>query len=123
MKTLIAVFIIFIVSTGYSQNLGALKYQKRIILVFEAKDNSTFFNEQVSVALKNKAAFDERDLVVIKAQEKSLFTRFKVNDTKSTVLLIGKDGTPKLRGHEIMNVTELCAIIDAMPMRKDEMKR
>ncbi len=40
-----------------------------------------------------------------------------------TVLLIGKDGGIKLRRNTPVPATDLTALIDTMPMRRDEMRR
>ena len=39
------------------------------------------------------------------------------------VVLIGKDGGVKLRQEEPISVADLFALIDSMPMRKQEMRQ
>ena len=43
--------------------------------------------------------------------------------SKFNVLLIGKDGGVKATWNRLINTNELFALIDAMPMRKSEMKK
>ena len=46
---------------------------------------------------------------------------FKVEPGTTTFVLVGKDGTEKLRKAKI-DLDEIFEVIDAMPMRKREMK-
>jgi len=39
------------------------------------------------------------------------------------VVLIGKDGSPKLSSDDLVSFDKLSALIDAMPMRKREIKQ
>ena len=48
--------------------------------------------------------------------------RFGVEPGRFTVLLVGKDGTVKHRSREPVEPGELYALIDAMPMRRREMR-
>lgn len=70
----------------------------------------------------------DRDLVVIDFDTvhrpaNLLQSRYKVARNAFTVLLIGKDGGIKLRSVEPVRPERLFAIIDAMPMRQEEMHR
>ena len=38
------------------------------------------------------------------------------------MILVGKDGTEKLRAHHVVSAQALFALIDAMPMRQREMR-
>jgi len=57
--------------------------------------------------------------------EQQLFLRreFKVPVDDFAFILIGKDGTVKLRSGEIILCADLFALIDSMPMRKEEIRR
>jgi len=48
---------------------------------------------------------------------------FGVKQDRFQVILVGKDGTVKLRSDKPVNAPELFGLIDAMPMRQDEMRR
>lgn len=48
--------------------------------------------------------------------------KFKVDDHGFTVVLLGKDGGEKFRSHEPVTIEKLDALIDAMPMRQQEVR-
>ena len=48
--------------------------------------------------------------------------RFEVGQNEFQVILIGKDGTEKIRSDEAISSDYLFEAIDAMPMRRLEMK-
>ena len=48
--------------------------------------------------------------------------KFSVKCGTFTVLLIGKDGSVKLRREEIVKLDEIFSLIDTMPMRQREMR-
>jgi hypothetical protein len=81
---------------------------------------------------------NERDIVVIFVIEDALSTKRKPTPNASAVdlrdaydvlphefrvVLIGKDGGVKLRQEEPISMADLFALIDSMPMRKQEMGR
>lgn len=48
--------------------------------------------------------------------------QFHVNDRTFTVILLGKDGAEKFRSHVPVTIEKLDALIDAMPMRQQEVR-
>lgn len=52
----------------------------------------------------------------------SLRRQFHVDGRKFTVVLVGKDGGEKFRSHVPVTIEELDALIDAMPMRQQEVR-
>ena len=56
------------------------------------------------------------------AQESELRTSFHVPPKDFTVILIGKDGGEKFRSHTPVTIEQLNHVIDAMPMRQQEMR-
>lgn len=107
---------------GMAQNISDLKWKKRVILVFEASEGSFFYKDQKEVENAHHAEFKDRDLVVLKVTDEAIYKKYKARKNENTVLLIGKDGYPKKRQSKIMDAKSLFAIIDAMPMRQDEMR-
>ena len=69
----------------------------------------------------------ERDLlvssIIYSPDKKSSFDRYNVSATAFTLILIGKDGTEKMRRSSPVFLDELYQLIDGMPMRKIEMKK
>jgi hypothetical protein len=49
--------------------------------------------------------------------------QFDVGADEFSILLIGKDSTVKLRSPSPVSVSEIFSLIDAMPMRQEEMRR
>ncbi|MFX0197617.1 MAG: DUF4174 domain-containing protein [Candidatus Hodarchaeota archaeon] len=119
-------------------NLDKYRWKNRLILIFatSSKDNSY---------LKQKSEFEgkadelkDRDIVVIELlkggksmmvdmpltneQQSFLRKQFEVSDD-FVLILIGKDGTVKLRTERSVLADDLFGLIDSMPMRKDEMRR
>ena len=66
------------------------------------------------------------DLPIIALSQSEVATarsRFKVSCASFRVVLIGKDGSPKLSSNDLVSFDKLSALIDAMPMRKQEIKQ
>ncbi len=85
--------------------------QRRLVLSApDARDPA--YREQAAVLLPVWAGLVERDFVIE--------TRFGA--PAFSVVLIGKDGGEKLRRQAPLAPAELFAIVDAMPMRREEMR-
>jgi len=112
-------------------------WENRILLIFSPSEDNSLYQKQFNILGSNKAAINERDLVVFRIftengvgpgntklsqQEVStLRNHFKVNE-KYQMLLMGKDGTVKKNYAEVVDMNEINSVIDAMPMRKQEMR-
>ncbi len=95
----------------------------RQLLIFGNAGSQSLVQQQVSLLHKAAAGVKERDLtLVIVEKESSVYRKYKLEASPFTVLLIGKDGYEKYRTHTLFTTEHLFAIIDAMPMRKREMK-
>lgn len=53
---------------------------------------------------------------------RELRSHFHVDGRKFTVMLLGKDGSEKFHSHEPVTIEKLDALIDAMPMRQQEVR-
>lgn len=117
---------------------GPYYWQNRILLVFsQAESNKSA--EQSAVFNQHRQGMQDRDLVVFgihneqvenpegetfgKEAASRLRTKYRISEEEFAVILIGKDGTEKLRQHEVLKADKLFATIDAMPMRRQEMRR
>ncbi len=96
---------------------------KRQLLLFTQK-NSTIAEKQLAIWNAEQAGIQERDLTItVITGNDLLYKKYKVNLlTDFTVILIGKDGNEKLRTQNLLTADKLFALIDAMPMRKEEMR-
>ncbi len=94
---------------------------KRTVLLFADKSSQSALKQQEHILMADKAGLQQRDVEVIIYDSKSAAA--KTNHIRSgfTVLLIGKDNGEKLRSHQPVTTKKLFGLIDAMPMRKDEM--
>lgn len=116
---------------------AALRDKQRVLLVFANGDNGKA-EAQLTIAAAHAVDFRERDLVLAgisgsnsavptatltPAEEEKARQRFHVSPGTFTVILLGKDGGEKLRSHAAIPWVKLQGTIDAMPMRKDEMKQ
>jgi hypothetical protein len=140
-------FLIVVVGTGFINaqaqtmdyfDLGDYKWQNRVLLVFSPNTFNSDYRDQVKDLRSSKSGIKERDLNVFYALNQSsalakgqiipddatenLRNHFDISSSDFTVLLIGKDGTEKLRSDGAVSTTKLFKTIDAMPMRKLEMK-
>lgn len=142
-KKWIALLITLFASTmmAYAQDLtipGPYHWEKRILLVFSADDKLNL-QKQMAVFEEHQAEIEERDLVVFTIEQASvnhpdgkvygedaatkLREQYEVAANSFSVILIGKDGTEKLRQNEILDTEKLFARIDGMPMRQQEMRK
>ena len=63
------------------------------------------------------------DLFLTDDDVNKLKKRFNLMPDQFQVILIGKDGTIKLRSNKPVAASDFFGLIDAMPMRKEEMRR
>lgn len=114
--------------------LGAYRDKNRVLLVFAPTAQEPAFLEQTKLWQNERAGFDERQLVVVPvlADAKkpaaadapgTLAKRFGVEAKSFAVVLIGKDGHDAYRSNKPVPTATLYGLIDAMPMRRAEMKR
>jgi len=136
---LVAVFaIVFFssLSTSPANPLSGYRWKNRVIVLSIDPAQA----KGVGAALKgNKAGLLDRDLVVINVSAhpkdisqtvrpsaeaiRDLRRRLAIPETGNTFVLIGKDGGVKARQTDSLNLGRLFSLIDAMPMRREEMRR
>lgn len=96
--------------------------EKRMLLLFAANGNERILSKQKQLLNTDTQGLQQRDIEV-KIYTSTDVTVWKRNHIRGsfTAVLIGKDGGEKLRSHEPVTTKKLFAVIDAMPMRKEEM--
>lgn len=82
---------------------------------------------QVEIFSHFKSEMKERDIVIeqfcLNQQNKNKFTTWKVPfDSSFKLLLIGRDGGEKFRSCKVVSAKVIFDIVDAMPMRIQEIK-
>jgi hypothetical protein len=96
---------------------------KRHLLLFTQK-NTIMAEKQLEIWNAEKVGMEERDLTFkVVIGNELLYKKYKVDkQTDFTLILVGKDGSEKLRTYNLLTAKKLFALIDAMPMRRDEMR-
>ena len=118
--------------------LSSYQWRYRVIIM-KADSAQNLYHQQKQLFEQNQAALDERDLVIIrlfddhgldaernplsKKDYDFLKAKYGAGNKSFRISLIGKDGGLKFAANRIVQPNELFAIIDQMPMRRQEMKR
>ena len=120
-------------------NLESYKWRNRLVLVFTPSAGQPTYEKQVALLKAEEPALVDRDIVVITvigadsgrigddvlAEPDAAMLRrtFDVPAERFALILVGKDGTEKMRRRELTQPREIFQRIDAMPMRQEEMRR
>lgn len=97
----------------------------RVLLMLAAPGDARAA-QQARIVAADRAGAAERDLVLVQPEAEDqgrLRRRYGVAPGRFAVLLIGKDGGVKLRSDAPLTARTLFDAIDAMPMRRAEMRR
>ena len=119
-------------------DLDKYRWKNRLVLIFAPSKEDSFYLEQKSEFEGKSDEFEDRDIIMIELlktgistvaevpltynQQSLLRKKFHVVDD-FVFILIGKDGTVKLRAKQPVLCDEIFSLIDSMPMRKEEMRR
>ncbi|MBX0290841.1 DUF4174 domain-containing protein [Hymenobacter sp. HSC-4F20] len=118
-------------AVSLAATIKASQWQNRVLLVCAPTPEHPELGHQRQLLAKAQPALRERDLLVREAvfahlpapDQRYLRQQLGVAATEFTVLLIGKDGGVKQRATRPLTPEQLSAVIDAMPMRQQEMRR
>lgn len=117
--------------------LGKYRWESRVLIVFAPAVDDPLYRWQHQMLRIAEPGRNERDVVVISVLEEAVVatggpaTRASARDLRAAydllphqfcVVLVGKDGGVKFRQEEPVSGAELFALIDAMPMRRYEMR-
>jgi hypothetical protein len=134
-------FLFCIGSNLFAQNFDLKNYvwRKRILLIFAPNAENELYKRQILATKTGIKDFQERDLIVISIFNQSGFDeknqsiyidkvailrrRYKVLENEFRAILIGKDGGDKASNIQPFKNQQLFNMIDAMPMRQDEVKK
>ena len=102
--------------------------QPRQVLLFYNADGKALMEKQMATLQNDKAGLTERQIVIktydTSPKSATEWKAWKVDSSKPfTFILIGKDGGEKYRSEKLVPNRELFGLIDAMPMRRNEVKR
>jgi Domain of unknown function (DUF4174) len=116
-----------ILFSTFSVLLIAQQSNYRRILIFAPDSSNVSFVNQNRIFQKEDSGCVQRDIIVeyyvFKSKGSHFFDKYQVSNRDFTVLLVGKDGFVKLRSKEVVTPARIFALVDAMPMRKDEMRK
>lgn len=119
--------------------LNQHQWEHRVLLFFAPDSNHVSLRKQLDLLTQENEKVTDRDLVFYKIytgegagsdggslnkiEINAIRRQFEVPDEQFAVILIGKDGTEKLRRLEVVKSKEIFDLIDSMPMRQAEMRR
>ncbi len=120
-------------------NLSELRWEKRVLLIFTDDVSNPDFGRQMQLLESDPEGLEIRKLVRFILPENGASAAYENQPLSSesaaqirnryaderpfTFILIGKDGGEKLRSHEVVEIEDLFAIIDRMPMRAREIRQ
>lgn len=121
-----------------AQDLSQHQWKNRLLLVITDDTNTTVFQNQIKALELQKTELEDRKLIIYQItpthfksgisnnsdwmKRPELYQDFKTSDKAFEVLLIGLDGGVKLRQNTVLTAQTLFNTIDAMPMRRSELK-
>ena len=136
--------IIIVLLASVAQGDGALDlnqytWKNRLLFVFAPHNNHPLLIDLKDDLSAQKEEIVDRDLIVFEILENGssyigttridnkvaqhILQKFEPVPGRLTVVLVGKDGGAKLRHIDQVQLDEIFSIIDAMPMRREEMRR
>lgn len=115
-----------------AQTLAGYRDKNRVLVVFAPSEKDANYLAQQRLWEGEKAGFADRDLVVLpvfvasdQQQAATLAKKLGVAAASGrfAVVLVGKDGNAVYQSERPVKAEDLYARIDAMPMRRDEVRR
>jgi hypothetical protein len=136
-KTVILVIMILSSAGMEAQDLAGHRWENRLVLILTDQTENEMYRNQVEELKNQLDGVNERKILVyhitpdsfkvglsdakwLKAE--TAYSVYKKTDGQPEIILIGLDGGVKLRAEEFLSSQRLFAIIDAMPMRRQEIK-
>ena len=146
LKTTLPAIIISLVLIASSLNaeetpmdLSQFQWKNRLLFLFAPNRSHPLFDVLQKSIATQQAEVADRDLVIFEILEsgtsrmdtndldpqvaQSLRDKFDVSPGRFAVILVGKDGGTKLNRQEQTQLEDIFALIDAMPMRMEEMRQ
>ena len=135
--------VVFSVGSGlgvmaYPHELSEFKWKNRLLLLFAPGRDDPFFDNLRQSIINRKGEAEDRDLVIFEIFEsgpsrvngndldsqavRSLRKKFNIREDEFAVILIGKDGGIKLNRRGQTEIEDIFGLIDAMPMRREEIR-
>ncbi|MGY4536739.1 hypothetical protein ACVW0P_001153 [Mucilaginibacter sp. UYNi724] len=100
--------------------------EKRVLTLYTTSADNAAYTQQLKILNSDKPGLPSRNIVIqtyiYSNETAAVFEKNKIRGF-FTVTLTGKDGGEKYRNSQPITLQKLYGIIDAMPMRKKEMKK
>jgi len=130
---------IFGSNDALSMDLRQFQWKNRLLFLFAPQSSDRFFSDLRNEIMVKKNEVEDRDLVVFEILEygpsfingvsldaqtaAALQEKFDAPLGSFTVILVGKDGGVKLKRQTGTRLNDIFALIDAMPMRQEEIRQ
>ena len=137
--TAVVVLLIIARQDALSMDLRQFQWKNRLLFLFAPQRNDRFFSDLLNEIMVNKNEVEDRDLVIFEILESgpsymnsvsldaqtaaALQDKFDSPPGRFTVILVGKDGGVKLKRQTGTRLKDIFALIDAMPMRQEEIRQ
>lgn len=108
--------------------LARYVWKNRLLVVVAPSPRDDNLVAQRRIFEQSAKGMAERQIVLIEAagdddRARAIRSRFSVGDRTFRVLLVGKDGNAAASSAKPFTADEVFGKVDAMPMRRDEMRR
>ena len=146
LKTILLTMAIATILPGSSRNAIAeplditqFQWKNRLLFLFAPNSEHPLFENLHKSLIDQECEAADRDLMIFKILEsgpssmnteyldpqtsQSLRKRFNIPRGAFAIILVGKDGGIKLRRQEHTKLKDIFSLIDAMPMRQEEMRQ
>ncbi len=96
---------------------------QRQLLIFGNTAYAALVKQQLLIFNSVPQGIKERDInIVVVNAGSTFFDKYGVKPGEFKVVLVGKDGGEKYQSGQVVPIAKIFALIDAMPMRKAEIK-
>lgn len=115
------IYLKLVIGTIILINEGSFSEYRQVI-IFGNDQHKQLIKQQLTLFKEVQKEMSERDIKILVVERQSaLYQKYKIKPQEFAIILLGKDNTEKLRTYEIIMPVHLFKIIDAMPMRRQEM--
>jgi hypothetical protein len=109
-------------------SLSDLRWKNRVLVVVAPSRQDADLVAQRRIFEQSAKGMSERQIVLIEAagddqHSRSVRSQLSIGDTAFRVVLVGKDGNAAVSSSKPLTADALFGKVDAMPMRRDEMRR
>lgn len=108
-----------------ADQLTDLRWKARVLVLSAPTASHGDIVAQRRILAEDAQGLVERDIRIVElvsAKDAEMRDKLKLSPERFTVVLLGKDGGEKMRDFQPVTLDALYGLIDAMPMRKREMR-